>query len=143
MTIREEISPSTLAVDLHEDGVAVEYLDGRTVYYRGVPEARGERVRTPPGKDVHVLVTDADGSQGVLTYVNDLKTHGDILRESGVGRVLLEPGEETTAFPGVSVGNESHRIVVEADPGAVDGRVFVFVEDELSEHGYELLAADD
>jgi hypothetical protein len=60
-------------------------------------------------------VTDPSGTQGVLTYVNDLKTHADILRDTGVGRVMLDKGEQTTVFPGVTVRNEAHRVVVDAD----------------------------
>jgi hypothetical protein len=139
MTIREEVSPNSLPVTLAEDGIVVEYTDGREVYYRGVPEAHGERVRTAPGRDVHVLVTDGSEMEGVLTYVNDLKTQGDILRDTGVGRVLLEPGAETTVFPGVTVRNDSHRIEVEADMDAVDGRVFVFEEDQMAERSHEIV----
>ncbi|MFB6178339.1 MAG: DUF5796 family protein [Halorientalis sp.] len=139
MSIRDEISPDSLPVELQDDGIAVQYKDGRSVYYRGVPAKHEGSVRTAPGKDVHVLVTDPTGTEGVLTYVNDRKTHGDILRDSGVGRVLLDSGETTTVFPGVSVLDEQHRIVVEADLATVDGRVFVFEEDEMGERSYEIV----
>jgi hypothetical protein len=86
-----------------------------------------------------VLVTDPSGTEGVLTYVNDRKTHDDILRESGVGRVLLEGGEETELFPGVTVAVDGYAVVVSADHDVVDGRVFVFAEDATSEHRYELV----
>ncbi|MFD1587306.1 DUF5796 family protein [Halorientalis brevis] len=142
MTLRDEISPDSLPVELQEDGIQVQYTDGRTVYYRGVPATREGSVRTAPGKDVHVLVTDPTGTEGVLTYVNDQKTHDDILRDTGVGRVLLETDESTTVFPGVSVTNEQHRVVVEADLDTVDGRVFVFEEDEMSERSYEIVPAE-
>ncbi len=142
MTLRDEISPDSLPVELQEDGVQIQYTDGRTVYYRGVPAKREGRVRTAPGKDTHVLVTDPTGTEGVLTYVNDQKTHDDILRDTGVGRVLLDTDESTTVFPGVSVTNEQHRIVVEADLDTVDGRVFVFEEDEMGERSYELVPAE-
>ncbi|WP_136715705.1 DUF5796 family protein [Halorientalis salina] len=143
MTIREEISPDSLPVELQADGIRVEYRDGRSVYYRGVPAKREESVRTAPGKDVHVLVTDPTETEGVLTYVNDQKTNDDILRDSGVGRVLLDTVEETTVFPGVSVENDKHRITVEANLETVDGRVFVFEENEMGERSYEIVPAGE
>jgi len=142
MTVREEVPPDTLAVDLAEDGIEVEYTDGRAAFYRGVPKRVEGPFRTGPGKDVHVLVTDGTDARGVLTYVNDRTTHADILRDTGVGRILLEPGEETTVFPGVSVRNEQHRILVDADFDRTDGRVFVFAEDEFEERSYELVAEE-
>ena len=143
MTLRDEISPDSLPVELMEDGIEVEYRDGRAVFYRGVPAKREGSVRTTPGKDVHVLVTDPTETEGVLTYVNDQKTHDDILRDAGVGRVLLEPSEETTVFPGVSVHNDQHRMVIEANLDTVDGRVFVFEEDDMGERSYEIVPADE
>jgi len=143
MGIRSEISPETLDVDLTENGIVVEYTDGREVFYRGVPSKEEGAVRTAPGKDVHVLVTDPTETEGVLVYVNDRKTHDDILASTGVGRVLLEPDEETAVFPGVDVRNENHRIVVEADPDAARGRVFVFAEDEMGERSFEIVVGDD
>ncbi len=94
-----------------------------------------------PGKDVHVLVTDPDGVEGVMTYVNDRDTHDGILETTGVGRVMLE-GDDEVLFPGVTVSTEAYSIRVEADLSAVDGRVFVFAEDEMSEHAYELVDED-
>ena len=61
MSSRSNVAPSTLEVDLVEGGIVVRYLDGREVFYHGPPEAVESAVRTPPGKDVHVLVTDEDG----------------------------------------------------------------------------------
>jgi hypothetical protein len=142
MSFRSDVSPQTLGVDLTEDGIVVEYLDGREAFYRGVPTKADGSVRTAPGKDVHVLVTDPTETEGVLVYVNDRNTHDDILESSGVGRVLLEPGEETAVFPGVDVSNENHRVVVEADPETARGRVFVFEEDEMGERSFEIVATD-
>lgn len=123
---------------LDEGGVEVTYADGRSVFYHGVPE-RTERVHTPPGTDVHVLVTDSSGTEGVMVYVNDRRTHDDILRDTGVGRVLLEEGEETTVFPGVRVRSTGYRVAVEADLTAAGGRVFVFAEDERGERSWEIV----
>jgi len=128
----------TLDVSLREGGVAVTYADGRSVLYRGVPEP-AERVHTPPGTDVHVLVTDPTGTEGVLVYVNDRRTHDGILEDTGVGRVLLEEGEATTVFPGVRVRSTGYRVAVEADLEAAGGRVFVFAEDERGERSWEIL----
>jgi hypothetical protein len=141
MSHRSEISPDTLSVSLEAEGVGVEYSDGRTVFYHGVPDPV-ESVRTPPGKQVHVLVTDPTETEGVMVYVNDRKTADGILRDSGVGRVLLEQGEETSLFPGVTVRETGYRIEVEADPEVARGRVFVFAEDELGEQSWEIVGSD-
>lgn len=143
MNARSDVPPSTLGVELVDGGVVVEYLDGRETFYNGVPEPTSGSVRTPPGKQVHVLVTDPDGVEGVMTYVNDRNTHDDILESTGVGRVMLGTDEEAELFPGVEVWTEGYAIVVEADPEVVDGRVFVFAEDELSEHAYEIVAGGE
>ncbi|MXR50952.1 hypothetical protein GRX03_04930 [Halovenus sp. WSH3] len=136
-----EVPPDTLSVDLVEEGVVVEYTDGREVLYRGVPERVESPHETAPGKDTHVLVVDESETSGVLLYVNERRTDAEILEGTGVGRVLLEAGEETTLFPGVIVrgGNLRSEIVVEPD---LSGRVFVFEEDQFSEHSYELLPAE-
>ncbi|MFB6140340.1 MAG: DUF5796 family protein [Halosimplex sp.] len=139
MSTRNDVPPDTLGVELTEDGVAVEYLDGREVFYRGVPEAVEGRVRAGPGKDVHVLVTDESGTQGIMLYVNDLNTHDDILEETGVGRVMVDDGDEETLFAGVTARAEAHRVEIEADLSVVDGRVFVFAEDEMGERSYEIV----
>ena len=142
MSVRSNVAPSTIGVDFVEGGVVVEYLDGREVFYHGPPKPVAESLTTPPGKDVHVLVTDPDGVEGVMTYVNDRDTHDDILESTGVGRVLLEADDEEVLFPGVTVTTEGYSIRVEADLEVVDGRVFVFAEDELSEHAYEIVGED-
>jgi hypothetical protein len=143
MKTHAEISPDTLPVTLMDDGVEVEYTDGREVFYRGVPTKVEDSLKTGPGKDVHVLVTDESESQGVLTYVDERKTEDEILEDSGVGRVLLGQGEETTIFPGVTVRKGQLRIQVSIDPTVVDGRVFVFEEDEMGERSFELVEPTD
>ncbi|MFC4249384.1 DUF5796 family protein [Natribaculum luteum] len=142
MSTRSNVAPSTLSVDLVEGGVVVQYLDGRETFYNGVPEPVEGAIKTPPGKEVHVLVTDPDGVEGVMTYVNDRNTHDDILESTGVGRVMLESDDEEELFPGVTVSTEAYSVLVEADLEVVDGRVFVFAEDEMSEHAYELVAEE-
>jgi len=143
MSHRSTVSPSTLPVDLRESGVVVEYLDGREAFYRGVPEPRDETVRTRPGVLVQVLVTDPTDTEGVLTYVNDRSTHDDILEETGVGRVFVEPGEERELFPGVVARADGHAIVIEGDPDLARGRIFVFAEDEMAEASYEIVGTED
>lgn len=139
MSIRSDVAPSTLPVELLDEGVQVEYLDGRTTLYRGVPRKVEETLTTAPGKEVHVLVTDPAGTEGVMMYVNDRDTHDEILESTGIGRVLLDPGEEEELFPGVTVQLEGYSVEIEADPEVARGRVFVFAEDERGESSYELV----
>ena len=140
---RNDIAPSTLGVQLLEEGVEVEYLDGRTTLYRGAPEKVAGTLTTQPGRQVHVLVTDPTETEGVMMYVNDRKTHDEILESTGVGRVILERGEEEALFPGVSVRAVSaERFEVEADPETARGRVFVFTEDDWGENSYEFVDED-
>ncbi|WP_410764858.1 DUF5796 family protein [Haloferax sp. DFSO60] len=138
---RNDVAPSTLAVELLDFGVQVEYTDGRQTVYRGVPKKVTDTLETKPGAETHVLVTDPTETEGVMMYVNDLKTHDDILESTGVGRVILAEGEEEELFPGVVVRRApGHRCEIEADPEVARGRVFVFVEDDWSENAYEFVA---
>ena len=139
MSARNDVAPDTLGVELAEDGVVVEYTDGREAYYRGVPEKVTETLQTTPGKLVQVLVTDPTETEGVMMYVNDRDTHDEILESTGIGRVLLDSGEEEELFPGVTVRLEGYAVEVEADPEVARGRVFVFSEDERGESSYELV----
>jgi len=134
----EEVPPATLPVQLTEEGIVVEYTDGREVFYRGVPDRVESPHTTTPGKDVHVLVTDGSETSGVLLYVNERRTEAEILEGTGVGRVLLSAGEESTLFPGVVVrgGNLRSEVAIEAE---IEGRVFVFEEDQFVEDSYELV----
>ncbi|MCU4926736.1 DUF5796 family protein [Halobacteria archaeon AArc-dxtr1] len=143
MSFRSNVAPSTVGVDFVEGGVVVEYLDGRDTFYHGPPDPVSGAITTPPGKHVHVLVTDPDGIEGVMTYVNDRDTHDEILESTGVGRVLLEGDDEEVLFPGVTVSTEGYSVRVDVDHDAVEGRVFVFAEDEMSEHAYEIVPEDD
>lgn len=138
----EEVPPATLPVQLTEEGIVVEYTDGREVFYRGVPDRVESPHTTTPGKDVHVLVTDGSETSGVLLYVNERRTEAEILEGTGVGRVLLSAGEESTLFPGVVVrgGNLRSEIAIEEE---IDGRVFVFEEDQFVEDSYELVRATE
>ncbi|MCH7659846.1 MAG: hypothetical protein IH933_04475 [Euryarchaeota archaeon] len=139
MSQRSNVSPSTLGIELAESGVAVSYTDGREVFYHGVPKKVNDTLRTPPGKEVHILVTDPTETEGVMVYVNDFKTHDAVLESTGVGRIFVESNEHEEVFPGVDVRTEGHSVLVEADPEIARGRVFVFAEDEMSEHSYEMV----
>ncbi|MGM0591202.1 MAG: DUF5796 family protein [Halobacteriota archaeon] len=140
MIHRNDVAPSSVGVKLLDIGVEVEYLDGRTTLYRGVPEAVTESVTTGPGKETHVLVTDPTETEGVMIYVNDRNTHDDILESTGVGRIILERGEEEELFPGVAVRRlAGRRTEVAADLEVARGRVFVFAEDEWEEFSYEFV----
>jgi len=140
MSYRTDVAPETLQISLESEGVEVEYLDGRSVFYHGVPARREGSVVTGPGKAVHVLVTSPDEQEGVIVYVNDRDTHDDVLETTGVGRVVVDRGEEASLFPGVDAVNHGYRIEVSADPETARGRVFVFAEDARSESSYELVA---
>jgi hypothetical protein len=144
MSGRNDVPPKTVGVELREEGVAVEYLDGRVTLYRGVPERVSGTLTASPGKEVHVLVTDPTETEGVMLYVNDLKTEDEILESSGVGRVILREGESESLFPGVTVERlGGQRTAVEADPEVARGRVFVFMDDEWTEDSYEFVAEPD
>jgi hypothetical protein len=140
MSTRSDVSPDTLGIALREEGIVVTYTDDRQVFYHGIPSKVEGTLTTAPGKQVQVLVTDPTETEGVMIYVNDLNTHEEILDSTGVGRVVLESGEETSIFPGVLVRDVPPRVEVEADPETARGRVFVFEEDEVTERSYELVA---
>lgn len=139
MSQRSDVPPNTIGVELDPEGVFVEYLDGSDVFYQGVPKKVSGPVRCQPGKQVHVLITDPDGSEGVMMYVNDRKTHDEILESSGVGRVLLEPDEVTELFPGIRARGVGYGVEIDADPSEADGRIFVFEEDEIAERSFEIV----
>jgi len=139
MSARNEVAPATVGVELAEEGVYVEYLDGRRAFYRGVPRREEGTLRCQPGKQVQVLITDPTETEGVMLYVNDLDSHDDVLESTGVGRILVDDGEEREPFPGVTVRADGYAVEVEADPETARGRVFVFEEDEMGERSVELV----
>lgn len=143
MGMRSEISPDTLRIALEPEGIEVEYTDGRSVFYHGVPEKTSESVAAPPGTQVHVLVTDPSETEGAMIYVDDRKTADEILRSTGVGRVLLAQGEETSIFPGITARRSGYQIEVSSDPEITRGRVFVFAEDERAERSWEIVTEEE
>lgn len=137
---RTDVPPDTVGIELREEGVVVEYVDGRTTLYRGVPERVEGTLTAVSTKEIHVLVTDPTETEGIMLYVNDRKTDEEILRDSGVGRIVLDAGDEAELFPGVTARQNRERTEVEADLEVARGRVFVFVEDEWTEDSHELVA---
>ena len=100
MTFRADVAPSTLGVELNDDGVVVEYIDGRKVFYHGPPEAVEGSVRAPPGKLTQVLVTVGMGR-------DDMRLRSE---ESLDVRRVAEGVESTVPEAGVEVvgGREGH-----------------------------------
>jgi hypothetical protein len=143
MDSHSEVAPDTLSVRLVDGGIVVEYLDGREVFYHGVPQPVETPHLTAPGKEVHVLVTDDSETTGVMMYVDERTTEDGILSTTGVGRLLLDQNERRTVFPGVEVERGDLRYELSLDESTVDGRVFVFEEDQFEEHSYELTASPD
>ncbi|MFC7046269.1 DUF5796 family protein [Halobacteriaceae archaeon GCM10025711] len=139
MSVRNDIAPSTVGVEFGERGIVVEYTDGRRAHYLAEPEEVTGTVRVSASMNVQVLVTDPSETEGVMVYVNDRKTSDEILESSGVGRLMLEPGDEEELFPGVVVRGDDYAVEVEADTTEARGRVFVFEEDELGERAYEFV----
>lgn len=141
MALHNDVPPRTLGVELRPEGVVITYADGRTTIYRGVPQKVSGSLKTAPGKETHILVTDPTETEGVLLYVNDLKTADEILEDTGVGRILLSDGDHEDVFPGVTVRrSDGLRTIVEADPEEARGRIFVFVEDDWGEASYEFVS---
>lgn len=140
---QSDVAPDTLGVEVLDGGIAVKYLDGREVFYNGDPEPVSSPHQTAPGKHVHVLVTGPDDTRGILMYVDERRTDDEILEDSGVGRILLDEGEETPLFQGVRVERGSVRYEIDVDLAAVDGRVFVFEEDQFEEFSYEIVADEE
>ena len=143
MSGHNEVSPEPLEVELAEEGIYVTYRDNRRVFYNGVPKKVEQSIRCQPGKVTQVLVTDESGEEGVMTYVNELKTDDEILESSGVGRVFLDSGEEAELFPGVTASVDGLAVEITVDHDEARGRVFVFEEDELEEQKYELTPPSD
>lgn len=135
----ETVSPATLGVELLEEEIVVRYLDGRRTVYQGPVEPTTPPLRTAPGRLVQLLLIEPGETEGVLVYVNDRDTDAEILEESGVGRINLDPGEEVSVFPGVTVAMDGYHAVVDVDMQVIDGRLFVFAEGPLDARSYELL----
>lgn len=143
MSTRETVAPATLSVDRREEGIAIRYLDGRETVYRQPPEPTTPPLTTRPGLLVQVLQVTDEFDSGILVYVNDRDSAAEILKDSGVGRINLQPGEAASLLPGIEVTMDGHQAVVDVDFAAVDGRVFVFEEGMLGSLAHELVEATD
>lgn len=139
MATRESVTPATLRVEHEDEGLVVEYLDGRRTVYRQDPEPTEPPLRLTPERLVQILHTDPDQHEGVLVYVNDRDTTADILEESGVGRVTLAPNEEAVVMPGITVTMDGHAPVLSVEFDAIDGELYVFSEGHLGSAAYRLL----
>lgn len=138
MATRTNVSPSPLSVSLEDEGVTIDYLDGRIVHYRGPIEEREETVVAPRTLHVHVLVYDTSADEGIMVYVNDLDTDDAILESTGVGRVLLDEGDRETIYPGVIVERTGERIHVSVSDLPAETRVYAFLENERGERAVRL-----
>lgn len=143
MSTRETVSPATLQVDRRDDGIAVRYLDGRETVYQLEPEPAEPPLRTRPGLLVQILKVAPGFDTGVLVYVNDPDSAAEILEDTGVGRINLQPNERASLLPGIEVHMDGHYAVIDADLDAIDGRVFVFEEGMLGSAAHELVEAVD
>lgn len=141
MSYRDPVAPETLAVDIKDDAITVEYLDGRAVTYDEHPTPTTPPVRAQQRRFIQVLVADAETNEGILIYVNDLDTEAEILEDTGVGRAIVRSGETTELFPGVTATVDGQTIRIDVDPDSIDERVFVFEESALTQRAYELTTA--
>lgn len=139
MSTRETVTPATLPVERRDEGIAVRYLDGRETVYRLDPEPTEVPLSTRPGLLVQVLQVTPDFDSGVLVYVNDRDSAADILEDTGVGRINLQPGEAASLLPGIDAEMDGHHTVIDVAFDAIDGRVFVFEEGMLGSAAYELV----
>lgn len=142
MSYRSAVPPSTLSVRILEDAIEVVYHDGRRVRYENEPTTVTGSVRTRPGTIVQVLVVDTEADEGAITYVNDRDSHDDILEKTGVGRLIVEPGDTKGIFQGVTAHGDGHAVEVRLED-EVDERVFVFAEDDRGEAAYELIPDEE
>lgn len=138
MSPRETVSPATLQVRRDEGAIVVRYLDDRETVYDHELETTEPPLRTRPGMLVQVLQVSPDFETGVLVYVNDRDSDAEILEDTGVGRINLQPGESASLLPGIDAEMDGHNTVIDADLEVVDGQVFVFEEGMLGTAGYEL-----
>lgn len=139
MHARSNISPVPLLVQPGDTDIVVTYTDGRAVAYGDPIESRSGTVKANLAYEVHVLITDQDGTEGIMVYVNDYDTSDDILESTGVGRVLLDTEESEALYPGVTASRSTDQIMIDVDESAIDGSVYVFIENQLDERAYQLV----
>lgn len=135
---RSNVSPVPLPIDRTDEGIAIEYLDGRSVQYGTPVDAPDPPVESTTSFEIHVLVVDADRDEGIMVYINDYDTVDEILEATGVGRILLGDGDSEAVYPGVRVSREGERIAIAVEEGLADAWVYVFVENPVDERAYRL-----
>ena len=138
MESRTNVSPIQIQIEVDETAITLLYLDGRSVHYRAPIRDESTSVRAAQTYEIHVLVTDREQTHGYMTYINDLDTTDDILRATGVGRVLLADGASATIHQGVTAQRDGETIEVNVRDTVVPGTVYVFVEHQLEERAYRL-----
>lgn len=143
MSQRSNVSPATLPVRTTDEGIHVEYLDGRQVTYRATPEPVDGSTTASHRAHVHVLLVDEAAENGRMVYVNDVDTADEILEASGVGRVIVDDGDEVAIGQGVDVRRAGEQVQVSVEAASPDRTVFVFVENQLEERAYRIDPADE
>lgn len=139
MEARSNVSPVPLTLHPGESQMTLEYLDGRRVEYEAPLETQSGSVSANVAYEIHVLVTDADETEGIMTYVNDYDTSDEILESTGVGRVLLDVDDREALYPGVTARRSADQITIDVEADAIDGSVYAFVENQLDERVYRLV----
>lgn len=139
MQARSNVSPVPLSLQSREQGVALKYLDGRLVEYRGPIEQSTGSVTASLTYEIHVLVTDPTSSEGRMVYVNDYDTSDAVLESTGVGRVLLDEDEAVSLYPGVQATRTDEQITIDTEADAIAGAVYTFIENQLDERAYQLV----
>ena len=137
MGLRKEIHPVKLNAKITLKGIELTYLDGRTVIYSREPEKVEKNIKCQPGKDIHLIIIE--NNTGEIIYIDELKTDHKILESTGVGKYLIPLKEKVEVFTGVLARKEGHSIEIIADMDRINGRVFVFQEDEFGERAHEII----
>lgn len=137
MEARSNVTPNPLPLEIEDSTISIQYQDGRVVTYHGPIEERDATVSATLTYEIHVLVTD--GTEGSIVYVNDYDTSDEVLEATGVGRVIISESDSASVYPGVTASRRGERITIEVDRGAVAESVYVFVENQLEEHAYQLV----
>ncbi len=133
-----EPKPLAVRMPAEEDTIYVEYLDDHIVRYRGPFETHAPPIHTQPGRRIHVLLVEPDGSTGRLLYINEFSTAPEILSDTGVGRVFVDADDQQTLFDGIEAHSEGQRVVIDVDQATVEGRVFVITEDQFETRTIEV-----
>ena len=137
MGLRKEVHSAKLNAEITSKGIELTYLDGRTVIYSREPEKVEKHIKCQPGKDIHLIIIE--NNTGKIMYIDELKTDHTILESTGVGKYLIPLKETIEVYAGVLARKEGHSIEIIADFDRVNGRIFVFQEDEFGERAHEII----